>query len=59
MFWLLAVLGQLPNATTKVILQDFLAKNLQINIIRNSFDALGVLTEKVFGNEVTQRTTEF
>jgi hypothetical protein len=47
-----------PIAFTNVILQDFLAKNLQINIIRNSFDALGVLTEKIFGNEVTQRTTE-
>jgi hypothetical protein len=32
-----------PIASTNVILQDFLAKNLQINIIRNSFDALGVL----------------
>jgi hypothetical protein len=34
--------------STNVILQVFLAKNLQINIIRNSFDALGVLTEKVW-----------
>ena len=32
--------------STKVILQVFLAKNLQINIIRNSFDALGVLKSK-------------
>lgn len=30
--------------STKVVLQDIFAKNLQINIIRNSFDTLGVLT---------------
>jgi hypothetical protein len=32
-----------PIASTNVNVEDFLAKNLQINIIRNSFDALGVL----------------
>ena len=44
--------------STNVKVEHFLAKNLQINIIRNSFDTLGVLTEKVFGNKATQRTTE-
>jgi hypothetical protein len=31
--------------STNVNVEDFLAKNLQINIIRNSFDTLGVLKE--------------
>ena len=37
--------------STNVNVEDFLAKNLQINIIRNSFDALGVLKEIL----ITQR----
>jgi hypothetical protein len=45
-----------PKAPTNVILQVFLAKNLQINIIRNSFDALGVLkSEGVLIKSVRQK----
>jgi hypothetical protein len=35
-----------PKAPTNVILQDFLAKNLQINIIRNSFEDYGSFKNK-------------
>jgi hypothetical protein len=42
--------------STNVNVEDFLAKNLQINIIRNSFDALGVLkSEGVLIKSVRQK----
>jgi hypothetical protein len=38
--------------STNVNVEDFLAKNLQINIIRNSFDALGVFKIDLVINDI-------
>jgi hypothetical protein len=44
---------------TNVNVQHFLAKNLQINIIRNSFDTLGVLKSINFHQHIELTITTY